>query len=98
MPARAITMSKAMSSARYRAERFTLRRKAARRSVVSHTGNPSSSKNVVVPMPGSLLGVGIEKQMTVTVTCDHRIISGADAAVFLKDFAAAVENPATLTK
>ncbi|KAH8058860.1 dihydrolipoyllysine-residue acetyltransferase [Aureococcus anophagefferens] len=27
----------------------------------------SSSKNVVVPMPGSLLGVGIEKQMTVTV-------------------------------
>jgi len=58
----------------------------------------SSSKNVVVPMPGSLLGVGIEKQMTVTVTCDHRIISGADAAVFLKDFAAAVENPATLTK
>ena len=43
-------------------------------------------------------GVGIEKQMTVTVTCDHRIISGADAAVFLKDFAAAVENPATLTK
>ena len=34
--------------------------------------------------------------MTVTITCDHRSISGADAAAFLKDFAAAVENPQSL--
>ena len=35
-------------------------------------------------MPGSLLGVGLRKEMTVTITCDHRHISGADAAMFLK--------------
>merc|ERR1712167_59286 len=44
-----------------------------------------SSKGTVVPMPGALMGVGVVKQMMVTITCDHRIISGADAAVFLND-------------
>ena len=28
---------------------------------------------------------GVEKQMTVTITCDHRHIYGADAAEFLRD-------------
>ena len=56
----------------------------------------ASSKVVPIPMPGAALGVGLQKQMTVTITCDHRIISGADAAAFLKDFAAAVENPQSL--
>ena len=58
----------------------------------------ASSKNVAVPMAGAALGVGLRKEMTVTVTCDHRIISGADAATFLADFAAAVESPARLAK
>lgn len=30
---------------------------------------------------------GVQKTMTVTVTCDHRHIYGADAAMFLKDLA-----------
>ena len=56
----------------------------------------ASSKVVPIPMPGAALGVGLQKQMTVTITCDHRIIGGAEAATFLKDFATAVENPAAL--
>ena len=30
---------------------------------------------------------GVQKSMTVTITCDHRHIYGADAAEFLKDLA-----------
>ncbi len=30
--------------------------------------------------------------MTVTITCDHRNIYGADAAKFLKDLADVIEN------
>ena len=58
----------------------------------------SSAQNKVIAMPGSLLGVGMRKEMTVTITCDHRHISGADAAMFLKDLAAVIESPAVLTK
>ena len=36
--------------------------------------------------------IGMAKQMTVTLTCDHRHIYGADAAKFLKDLAALIEN------
>ena len=32
------------------------------------------------------------KQMTVTLTCDHRHIYGADSAQFLKDLAELIEN------
>ena len=32
------------------------------------------------------------KVMTVTITCDHRHIYGADAAEFLKDLANLLEN------
>ena len=32
---------------------------------------------------------GVQKSMTVTITCDHRHIYGADAAEFLKDLAGA---------
>jgi 2-oxoacid dehydrogenases acyltransferase (catalytic domain) len=31
--------------------------------------------------------LGVQKSMTVTITCDHRHIYGADAAEFLKDLA-----------
>jgi hypothetical protein len=30
---------------------------------------------------------GVQKSMTVTITCDHRHIYGADAAEFLRDLA-----------
>jgi pyruvate dehydrogenase E2 component (dihydrolipoamide acetyltransferase) len=36
--------------------------------------------------------MGMVKQMTVTLTCDHRHIYGADAAKFLKDLAELIEN------
>jgi pyruvate dehydrogenase E2 component (dihydrolipoamide acetyltransferase) len=36
--------------------------------------------------------------MQVNITCDHRIIYGADAAAFLKDLANLIENnPQSLT-
>ena len=35
---------------------------------------------------------GVKKSMTVTITCDHRHIYGADAAEFLKDLADLLEN------
>jgi len=35
---------------------------------------------------------GVVKEMTVTMTCDHRHIYGADAAGFLKDLAYLIEN------
>ena len=42
--------------------------------------------------------MGIKKQMTVNITCDHRIIYGADGAAFLKDLADLIENnPQSLT-
>lgn len=40
----------------------------------------------------------VKKSMTVTITCDHRHIYGADAAEFLKDLADVIENqPINLT-
>merc|ERR1719310_669057 len=36
--------------------------------------------------------MGMVKQMTVTLTCDHRHIYGADAAKFLVDLANMIEN------
>ena len=36
--------------------------------------------------------MGVRQQMTVTITCDHRIIYGADAASFLKDLAKLIET------
>ncbi|MGF1571319.1 MAG: dihydrolipoamide acetyltransferase family protein [Nodosilinea sp.] len=42
--------------------------------------------------------MGVKRQMQVTITCDHRIIYGADAAAFLKDLADVIENnPQSLT-
>ncbi|TVP60796.1 MAG: 2-oxo acid dehydrogenase subunit E2 [Nodularia sp. (in: Bacteria)] len=41
---------------------------------------------------------GVRQQMQVNITCDHRIIYGADAAAFLKDLAKLIEtNPQSLT-
>ncbi len=42
--------------------------------------------------------MGVRRQMKVTITCDHRIIYGADAAGFLQDLAKLIEtNPQSLT-
>ncbi|NCJ08225.1 2-oxo acid dehydrogenase subunit E2 [Synechococcales cyanobacterium C] len=41
---------------------------------------------------------GVKRQMQVNLTCDHRVIYGADAAAFLKDLSMLIEtNPQSLT-
>ena len=37
--------------------------------------------------------IGVEKQMTCTLTCDHRIIYGADAAEFMSTLKSIIESP-----
>ena len=42
--------------------------------------------------------IGVQRQMSVNITCDHRIIYGADAAAFLQDLAKLIETePQSLT-
>ncbi|WP_204140675.1 dihydrolipoamide acetyltransferase family protein [Halomicronema sp. CCY15110] len=54
------------------------------------------AKPAVVATPDGLMGV--KRQMQVNITCDHRIIYGADAAAFLQDLAALIEHePQSLT-
>ena len=54
------------------------------------------AKPTVVATPDGLMG--IKRQMAVNITCDHRIIYGADAAAFLQDLAKLVEmEPQSLT-
>ncbi len=54
------------------------------------------AKSTVVADANGMFGV--KKQMTVNITCDHRIIYGADGAAFLKDLADLIENnPQSLT-
>jgi len=50
------------------------------------------TQQVVVPDKASILGLKTVKKMTVTLTCDHRPIYGADAALFLKTLADIMEN------
>ncbi|MEG4075792.1 dihydrolipoamide acetyltransferase family protein [Microcoleus sp. Pol14C2] len=55
-----------------------------------------SSRPQVVANEDGLMGV--KRQMQVNITCDHRIIYGADAAAFLQDLAKLIEtNPQSLT-
>lgn len=55
-----------------------------------------SSRPQVVANEEGLMGV--KRQMQVNITCDHRIIYGADAASFLQDLAKLIEtNPQSLT-
>ncbi len=55
-----------------------------------------ASRPTVVATADGLMG--IKRQMQVNITCDHRIIYGADAAAFLKDLADVIENnPQSLT-
>ncbi|MBE9076425.1 2-oxo acid dehydrogenase subunit E2 [Romeria aff. gracilis LEGE 07310] len=50
------------------------------------------SQPQVVAMPNGLMGV--RRQMQVNMTCDHRIIYGANGAAFLKDLAELIEGDA----
>ena len=52
------------------------------------------SKPSVVATADGLIGV--RKVMQVNITCDHRIVYGADAAEFLQSLKAVVENPDSL--
>ena len=55
-----------------------------------------ASRPQVVATPDGLFSV--RQQMQVTITCDHRIIYGANAAGFLQDLAKLIEtNPQSLT-
>ncbi|MCA1993061.1 MAG: 2-oxo acid dehydrogenase subunit E2 [Coleofasciculus sp. S288] len=55
-----------------------------------------ASRPRVVATDAGLLGV--RRQMQVNITCDHRIIYGADAAAFLQDLAKLIEtDPQSLT-
>lgn len=55
-----------------------------------------ASRPTVVATEDGLLGV--KRQMKVNITCDHRVIYGADAAAFLQDLAQLIEtNPQALT-
>jgi pyruvate dehydrogenase E2 component (dihydrolipoamide acetyltransferase) len=55
-----------------------------------------ASKPQVVANEHGLMGV--KRQMAVNITCDHRIIYGADAASFLQDLAKLIETePQSLT-
>lgn len=55
-----------------------------------------AARPALVATPDGMMGV--KRQMQVNITCDHRIIYGADAAAFLKDLAALIENePQSLT-
>ena len=56
----------------------------------------SAAKPEVVASEDGLFG--IKNKMGVNITCDHRIIYGADAASFLQDLAVLIEtNPQSLT-
>ena len=50
------------------------------------------TQEVIVPDSQAVLGMKKVKKMTVTLTCDHRQIYGADAALFLKTLAGIIEN------
>ncbi|MDY7004177.1 MAG: dihydrolipoamide acetyltransferase family protein [Cyanobacteriota bacterium] len=55
----------------------------------------ASQPQVVATADGT---IGVKRQMQVNITCDHRIIYGADAAAFLQDLAKLIEtNPQSLT-
>jgi pyruvate dehydrogenase E2 component (dihydrolipoamide acetyltransferase) len=54
------------------------------------------TQETIVPDAQSILGLKKVKKMSVTLTCDHRQIYGADAALFLKTLADIMENKVNL--
>ncbi|EEC42865.1 predicted protein [Phaeodactylum tricornutum CCAP 1055/1] len=51
-----------------------------------------ATQEMIVPDQSAILGMKKVKKMSVTLTCDHRQIYGADAALFLKTLADMMEN------
>ena len=51
-----------------------------------------ATQEVIVPDNQAILGMKKVKKMSVTLTCDHRQIYGADAALFLKTLSDIMEN------
>jgi pyruvate dehydrogenase E2 component (dihydrolipoamide acetyltransferase) len=49
-------------------------------------------KDRVVPMPGALIPVGVRPMLTLTLSCDHRVLDGARGAAFLHDVVEALEH------
>lgn len=56
----------------------------------------AQTKDVIETDSQAILGMKKVKKMTVTLTCDHRQIYGADAALFLRTFADIMENKLNL--
>jgi len=54
------------------------------------------TQEVIVPCKQAVLGMKKISKMTVTLTADHRQIYGADAALFLKEFASVMAGPEVL--
>ncbi len=48
--------------------------------------------NRVVPVDGEP-GIGVRPMMTLTLSCDHRVVDGARGAVFLNDVVEAIREP-----
>jgi pyruvate dehydrogenase E2 component (dihydrolipoamide acetyltransferase) len=46
----------------------------------------------VVPMPGALIPVGIRPMLSLTLSCDHRVLDGARGAAFLHDVVEAIQQ------
>ena len=46
----------------------------------------------VVPMPGALIPIGVKPMLTLTLSCDHRVVDGARGAAFLHDVVDAIQN------
>ena len=57
-----------------------------------------ASQPKIVSIPNSLTGMGVSRKMMVTLTCDHRIMSGADAALFLTSLQKEIEQPKGLAE
>jgi len=58
----------------------------------------AGTQEYIVPDKQAVLGMKKISKMTVTLTCDHRQIYGADAAMFLKTLNDIMMNPAPLVK
>ena len=48
------------------------------------------------PMRGSVSAAAIATLMSVTLTCDHRVVDGATGARFLAAFKPLIEDPLTM--
>jgi pyruvate dehydrogenase E2 component (dihydrolipoamide acetyltransferase) len=52
----------------------------------------------VVPMPGAVLPIAVRPMLTLTLSCDHRVLDGARGAAFLHDVVEAVKHADTVLR